>query len=52
MAQVYSTEEVLQLLLENGDDDTEVDDPWEVIMKGSDEEFADLDELAELEIGK
>ena len=35
MAQVYSTEEVLQLLFEDGDDDTEVDDP-QVIMEGSD----------------
>ena len=52
MVQVYSTEEVLQLLLEDVDDDTDVDDPPEVIMEGSDEEFADLDELAELEIGK
>ena len=52
MVQVCSTEEVLQLLLEDGDDDTEVDDLQKVIMEGSDEEFADLDELVELEIGK
>ena len=38
---MYFTEEVLQYLLEDGDDDTEVDDPQEVIMEGSDEEFAD-----------
>ena len=39
----YSREEVVGLL--DSDDEEEVDDPQEVFMEGSDEEFDDLDEI-------
>ena len=48
MAQRYSTEEVLQFVLD--DDDDEFDDPQEISMDGSDEEFEDIDELNDIQL--
>ena len=42
----FSTEEVLALLVP----DEELDDPEEVLVEGSDEEFVDLEELDEIEM--
>ena len=48
MAQRYSTEEVLQFVLD--DDDDEFYDPQEIIMDGNDKEFEDIDELNDVEL--
>ncbi len=42
-SRLFSSEEVLALL--DPEEDCELDDPQEVIMEGSDEEFSDLDEV-------
>ena len=47
MARQLSAEEVVQLL---EDDDVEFDDPQEVLMDGSDEEFGDIDELNDMKL--
>lgn len=48
MAERYSTEDVVQFLFE--EDDDELDDPQEIIMDGSDEEFGDIQELNEVQL--
>lgn len=48
MAQRYSTEEVIEFLLDDDNDD--FDDPNEIILEGSDEEFGDIDELNEVQL--
>ena len=42
-SRVYTREEVLGLL--DYDEEQDIDDPQEVVMEGSDEEFEDLDEI-------
>ena len=46
MARKFCTDEVLAMLDDDDDDgELEIDDPLEVIMEGSDEEFSDLEEF-------
>ena len=39
---LYTAEKVLEVVLEDVDDDQDYDDPDELVMEGSDDEFSDL----------